>query len=290
MELKNLIKRMLDENSFNYCEYFGCFDLAARSKEKIVFLKVLENIDSIQEDSANNLKILAGSISASSFIIGTHTSREKMRNNIIYERFEIPAVTPKTLESVINDEMPIIYRFRGGFFAEIDPDKLREKRIEKGLTQKDLAEKVGISKKSIYEHESKEMPASYKNVKKIESIIGEISKPVRICPSPNKIKSRPKHAFEKKVSQKLKSLGFAVSFVYKNPFNIIAEGKGLVCSDAEERSSLKKVMLLESFANTLEIPVIVITKEEVKTNLPYLQEKELYDLSEQRDILKLAKF
>jgi predicted transcriptional regulator len=45
---------------------------------------------------------------------------------------------------------PKIYRNRGGLYVEIDQEILRSTRKQKGLTQRELAEMVGINKKVIY--------------------------------------------------------------------------------------------------------------------------------------------
>ena len=52
------VESMLGNNGYDYSEFTGCFDIAARRQlptENILLLKVLENVDSFMEDHANNL-------------------------------------------------------------------------------------------------------------------------------------------------------------------------------------------------------------------------------------------
>jgi putative transcriptional regulator len=153
MQIMNDVEKSLERGGFEHCRCEGCFDIAAR-RDFTIFLKVLNNVDSIQESQANNLKIISKGFDAAVAVVGLRTRRESLRDNVVYERFDIPTFTPPTLENIIaNDRLPYIYRRRGGFFAEIDPARLKAGRQKAGLSQAGLADRVGVTKKNIYEHE-----------------------------------------------------------------------------------------------------------------------------------------
>ena len=267
--LKEEVTEMLEENDFEYAEYSGCFDVIAR-RDCIFLLKILHNIDSFQSEQANNLKVLSSQLVACSFIIGEHTTRESLKNGVVYGRFEVPAVTPKTFGNIINNDMPKIFRFRGGLFAEISPEKLRESRLKAGLTQKELAENVGITKKSVYEHEKSRMPADYETVKKLERAIGIVTEPVGMNFGSD-VKRNAKTMFEVVVSKDLRCIGFGVDFVHQSPFNIIAsEEKFMVLSDAEENASKRRLQSLSDFSCVAKKPVITVTREEISSYFPSL--------------------
>ncbi len=286
-DLKEEVADILEENDFNYCEYSGCFDIIAR-KNDILLLKVLRNIDSFQSEQAENLKILSRHLVANSFLIGDHTTREPLQNGIVYERFDIPTVTVRTFERVIHNNTPAVFRFRGGLYAQIDPERLREKRMKAGMTQDSLAKKVGVTKKSIYEHEKNDMAAEYNIVKRIEKLIGMVTEPVKTN-FDSDVKKNAKTRFEAAVSKDLRIIGFDVDFVHQSPFNIIAsEGKAMVLSEAQERLSRGKIQRLADLSAIAKKSAVAITREEMNSDLPSITEKDLKGMSK-KEFLKAAR-
>src|SRR3989338_7517700 len=136
------VEKILEDHNYKYYEWRGCFDIVASNRSSTCILKILDNVDSIQEDQANNLKILSSNISAFTAIIGTHTRRDTLEDEILYERYGIPTMTPDTFSDILYEKMPHVYRTRGGLFIEIDPIKLRQARKKTGLSQKQLADKI----------------------------------------------------------------------------------------------------------------------------------------------------
>jgi putative transcriptional regulator len=274
--LMDEVEEILEDAGFNYCECRGCFDIAARRKS-ILLLKVLANVDSFQEDQADNLKILSGSLSARTMVVGLCTRREELSDNIIYERFDIPTVSPGTLESMLHGGLPGIYRFRGGVFAEIDPLKLRKAREDVGLSQSELAKKVGVTKKSIYEHESEKMKMVYDNAVKLEKVLKvRIIAPLEVKAS-YFVESSPRTVFESKVSRNFVNMGFETDSVYRSPFNMIARGPFHILSDVEENEKMieRNVPYIAEFSRLTEKSAVIVTKSEVNFNVPSIKEADL---------------
>ncbi len=285
--LREEVAGILEENDFNYYEYSGCFDIIAR-KSDILLLKVLHNIDSFQSEQAENLKILSRQLVAHSFLIGDHTTREPLQNGIVYERFDIPTITVNTFKNVIHNNNPTVFRFRGGLYAQIDSERLKEKRMKSNMTQSELAKKVGVTKKSIYEHEKKDMAAEYEIVKRIERIVGVVTEPVRTG-FDSDVKKSAKTRFEAVVSKDLRGIGFDVDFVHQSPFNIIAsEGKVMVLSEAQECLSKDRLQSLADLSDITKKSAVAITKEEMNSDLPSVTEKELKKMSK-KEFLKAVR-
>ena len=283
------IEEILDENGFRYCEYSGCFDIAAR-KESLMLFKVLTNVDSFQEEQADNLKVLSKSLDARSFLVGLHTRRERLSDNIIYDRFDVPTVNPSTLEKILHGNMPSVYRFRGGLFVEIDPLKLRKAREETGLSQSQLAQNAGITKKSIYEHESRKMGIVKETAVKLEKILNtRIISPVNLEDYTTE-EMAPKSIFENKVSRNFRRMGFDTGSVYQSPFNMIASAKITLLSDVEEnhKKAEKNISYIENFSRLSKKSAIIVTKEEANFDIPTIREEDLAEMKS-TDILKLIK-
>lgn len=283
------VENILEKGGFDYCVYGGCFDVAAR-RDFTLFLKILGNVDSLHENQARNLKILSKDFNATVALIGNHTRRENLNDNVIYERFEIPTFTPATLESIIiNDMFPFLYRFRGGVFAEINPDKLRSNRTKAGLTQEELAEKVGTTKKSIYEHEHSRKKTIYTTVKKIEMLIGDVTNPLTLHVDFSDAFNEPKDRFEEIVSNDFKRIGFRADYIYQAPFNIIAKDeKIMILSKADENKKRieKDVPHIAKLSEIVKLPALAVTKENMELDIPTIKEEELREIHHTRELRK----
>jgi putative transcriptional regulator len=285
------VERSLDKHDWTWAEWtgHGCFSLAA-SKKTVMLLKVLENVDSFMPEQAKNLKILSENLDASAALIGKHTRYESLRNYIIYDRFEVPTFTHGTLEAVLDSDLPHVLRDRGGLFVGVDPKKLRDARKNAGLTQFQLAEQAGVTKKAIYEHENRRMKMRSSIAGRIEKLIGEeITIPFTMKALETDETNAPQNMFESNVGRTLHKIGFTVSFVYKNPFNIIAEERTAILSDAEPVTRIKrKAEALAKMAETVKRPAIAITDEPVDLKIPTISRRLLNELTP-RDVRKLAK-
>jgi putative transcriptional regulator len=285
------VEDALEEGGFDYCRYSGCFDIAAR-KTSMMLIKVLANIDSFQEEQANNLKVISKHLEATSLLVCLHTRRERLSDKILYERFEIPTMTPGAFETVIhNDTFPSIYRFRGGLFVEINPKSLRTARENAGLTQEQLAEKVGITKKSVYEHEKKKIKIEYDNAVRMEKALKTgLIEPGKQTSFEN-VWSSPKTKFETKVYKKFRSIGFDADAVYQSPFNMLAkDSKALLLSDVEEKAknAKRKVESIKQFCDVSNKPAVIITKEEASFDLPTVTERDFLEMN-QKDVRKIVR-
>lgn len=285
------VEKILDERDYVYQEWNGCFDIVARRRDDVCLLKVLDNVDSIQEEQANNLKMLSHNICAFTAIIGTHTRREMLNDDVVYERYGIPAITTDTLSNILDNNIPKIYRTRGGLFNNINSEEFKKSRKKHNLTQKQLAEKVGVTKKFIYEHEKTNMLSDREIVIKLEKMLNaSISTDIDIS-SGSFDQNDPVSLFEKEVSKVLKGMGFSTDLIHQTPFNIIAKEKFMVLSDVEdnEKRIMKNMNALKSFSEITKNPAIIISKnDDIESELPVVDFKDLEQLniSDLKRILK----
>ena len=285
-------EKLLEDQGYVSCRYRGCFDIAAK-KDRILFLKIMQNIDSFSEEQARNLSILANRMGATAFLIGKNTTREKLREGIVYERFGLPAICFGTFRLFLEEGIfPRLYRKRGGLFVSIDRDILREARKGKGLTQRELAEMVGISKKAIYEHEARNLKMMLSIAQKIESILSKKVITELDMAELGTLHSRPGDVLEKKVGTDLKKLGFETDFVKQAPVDIVAKKEALLVSDveADRKRLMKRTEKLKEFIKVTDKPAVVIT-EKIKdrdSEIPIVERKELGEMSSKR-LFKIAK-
>ena len=292
-DLKSKVKKFLEDAGYVTCEYRGCFDIAAK-KKKILLIKILKNIDSFLPEQAKNLKIISNNLDANPIIVGETTTREKLKESIVYERFEVPVVSIAAFENIIvNKIFPKIYRDRGGLYVEIDSDMLKERRQKKNLTQMELAEMVGINKKVIYEHEKKNLRMVLDIAERLEKSLNEkLIKPTEVFKKFEE-KGRPKDIIEKRVGSDFKKLGFDVDYA-KGPYDVFAKEKKALLTDIEmsKRKLKKEAETLKGFVRVTGKPAILLTKdfkEEELLGIPVLKIKKLKEIEDKEEILDIVK-
>jgi len=292
-DIKQQTQNILERSDYVTCEYRGCFDIAAK-KENLLLLKTLLNVDSFQREQAKNLKIISNNLDAHPFLIGMNMREGKLQYGIVYERFELPTVSLKTFEDLIFSSIfPRIYRDRGGFYVEIDSQILKETRKRKGMSQRELAEAVGINKKVIYEHEKKQLRMVLSIAERIEQILNKkIIKTVNIFKTYEE-HGEPKDSIEKNVGEKLEKLGFKIDFVNKAPLDLFAKENLLMVSEIElnKRRMIKRAADLKDFIKIVNKPAILITektKEQEVLGIPLIESRNLEDL-DSKELLKIAK-
>ncbi len=130
------------------------FDVLARDARHFYVVKVLGNIEGLTARTAGDLAHVAGVLHATPLVVGQMMKQSPLKDGVTYTRHGTLVVTPDTLSSILADEYTGTYAIRGNYCLPIDAAKLASLRRERGLNQQDLADRIGVSKQSIYRYES----------------------------------------------------------------------------------------------------------------------------------------
>ena len=135
-----------------------CFDVLARRNEQILLIKVLEDVNSISRQYAEEMISIASYINASPLIIAEKAGG-KLEDNIVYSRFDMYTLNLNTFLNCINNKFPFIKRSQAGLTASIVGKKLKEKREELGYSLNALSKKLGVTSRMVmkYENENSEV-------------------------------------------------------------------------------------------------------------------------------------
>ncbi len=151
----------------------SCFDLAAHRRKQLAFIKVYVNIGNVSAKDASELQKISACFSATCLIIGEKTRRKPLEDDTVYCRHNIYAITAKTLEDmVLNEVHPLVAAGPGGYYIELDGNLVRKRRQELELSVGKLAEMLGISRRTLYGYERGMAKASVSTAYKIEWILG----------------------------------------------------------------------------------------------------------------------
>lgn len=212
----------------------SCFDLLARKDSILIILKILVNIDSLTSTQAEELSKIAGTFLASPIIIGLKSKHYYLEDDVVYERHEIPVITPQTLCNIIvNDIHPEIFAKRGGYYVKINGKLLRQLREQKNLSLKELADLSHVSRETIYRYEQGNSQTYPETVLMLEEIL---QKPITL--SINLLDANNKNSLDKKIQEpkELIKLGYDVKSSQKTPFDAISEST----ENAKEISKLQE--------------------------------------------------
>ncbi len=285
------------------CTNFNfCLDAAARGEGKRILAKATGNVDKIDEEMASELRVVGTALEASSLIVGSRTQHGTLEENVVYERHGIPTVTMDTFRRVLNDDdLPYIHARRGGFFVSLDGGRLREARERMRLSLGELAERVGVTRRAIYEYERMGMTAALPTVERLERVLeSDVALPQDILNWKGDEPARPPRPAtgeKKDLVESLNLAGFRAYPLAKAPFDIIAkEGESKIGLLQEEtlsqNQSLGRVRVAKTIAEFLDTLFMVITQREVAGEIegvPVIAEKALKEARNPEAVMDLAK-
>lgn len=276
----------------------ACFDIAASRLFLLLFLKVVVNIDTITEEQVEDLKRLARFFNASPLIVGLKSKNTDLEEGVVYERFGVYALRPETLYEIIaENELPAVFAERGGLYVRINGQLLRALREKHGYSVGELAELVGVSRKSILNYERNESAVSLEVAMRLEEIFNEaLAEPINVLNASleTKLDAEPENPLEKEIFEHLKSLGLGVVKVKRAPFNAVSredELKILTGIDEKKtRSTVKRAEMVAEvgkIVNSEGVFILEKTKTEVVGEIPIIPKESLKEVRDADELIEM---
>jgi putative transcriptional regulator len=251
-----------------------CFDLAAQGKKQLIFLKIHANIGNTCLNDAAELQKISGCFSALPLIVGEKTRRKPLEDDTVYTRYDVCAITSKTLEDMLlRGVHPLVEAGPGGYYIKLDGSLIRKRRQELGLSVGKLAEMVGISRRTLYGYEREMAKASVPAAYRLEWILGAsvvqttdvFQGPERVCFLATARRIIAKHRLLKAVFRKFAQFDFKVTSTGRAPFDFIARcpEKGLKIiggvADVGERNVDQRIKEITSLGEIIGAHAVFIT-------------------------------
>ena len=120
-EILGFTEQILEKAGFRLSQGFHsrpcCFDLAAHGEKKLIFLKIHPNIGNICLNEAAELQKISGCFSAIPLIVGEKSRRKPLEDDTVYSRYDVCAITVKTLEDILlRGVYPLVEAGPGGYY------------------------------------------------------------------------------------------------------------------------------------------------------------------------------
>jgi len=280
----------------------SCFDFAARRRSQLAFIKVPVNIGSVSGIDASELRSISACFSAAPLFICDKAREKPLEDDTVYTRYEVYAVTPKTVGDVVfRDMQPLIGAGPGGYYVSLDGEVIKKRRQKLGLSAGKLAELMGTSRRTVYGYERGMTKASVATVYNLEWILGvPVVKSIDVFePPPPDIglfatarRVICKNRFLKAVLKKLVRCNVRVALTRRAPFDFIAQfpenGLNVIggVADTREKDVDRRTMEIMSVSEIVKAQPIFITDRRhiPENNIPLIRQEELLRLRLPEDI------
>jgi predicted transcriptional regulator len=162
-----------------------CFELIAEHlshQQPNMIIKIIDNIDTMKPPYIHELKLLSSLIRALPVLLAKVNRRDPLEDNVIYNRKELLAINLATFENLLrHPALPLAVAKQGGFFFDVDGEKIQKLREKHNLSRQDLANKLEVTTKTISQYELNKMRASRDHAAFLEKLFGEsIVQPSRL--------------------------------------------------------------------------------------------------------------
>lgn len=281
----------------------SCFCLAARRGARLTLLKVQPDLGNISQRDASELKTISSCFFGTSLFVSNKTREKPLEDDTVYTRYNVYAVTLKTLEDVVSREMlPLVEAGPGGCFVQLDGDAVRRRRQKLGLSVGKLAEQLGISRRTLYGYERGMAKASVSAAYNLEWVLGiplvksiDIFQPI---PSDTGFFAAAKRVIVKNrflriVLKKLAQCHFNVAPTTRAPFDFIAQSPesqlnivgGVTCR--EEKDVDQRAREILSVSEVVKAQPVFVTDGKLVPNndIPLIRSEELNKIKQPEDLI-----
>ncbi len=309
------VYQLLNKEGFETSNIYdqSCFDIVARKKLLILLLKILVNIDTINEAHVEEIRQISNVFLASPIIVGVKSKNHILEEDVVYERHGLPAIGLETLKNmIVYDEYPEILADRGGYYVQINGNVLKEYREEYNLSLKDLADLAHVSRATMYKYENGMVRANTETAMLLEEILNtkitldiDLFEPYQ---EDIKLKADTSNLNQTQGSnaQNLAKLGFGVVSTNKSPFDALAKAEmatkkkenpliaNLNVQDEQNTKTLKKmaVSLKDLSLVTSSDPFFVLKDDRIKDSIdgiPVIKSWEMKEVENSKEFLRLIR-
>ncbi len=295
-----------------------CFDLLVKKDELVFSVKIFNNIDNLNRGVIRDIKSLSSILKSKPILIGIKNRYQKLEDNTIYIREDLPFITLNTFENLINKRYPHILARRGRGVVFLDGSLMKTVREEHSLTRKQLSEQLGVTKRTICAYENESMRPSERIAKKILEILenNDIFKKIDVFRWPVKeniddkevLEEKELSGFEAHVQDIIKDIGIS-SYWYKKgpiPFKLSIYSKSASLklksfyplfsgiSEGQNKFNEMSFKCLKVFTNLFHKTSLFIINNNIQVpeifkndNIPIVKIKKLEKIDDEEEFIEL---
>src|SRR6266571_4553505 len=195
-----------------------CFDFVARRDDTLLIVKVLQNVDALNKETARE-----------PLVVGERSGTGSLEDGVIYTRFGVSILSRRTLGEFLEEGVPpFLYSAPGGLYVRLDADALRRLREERRVSLGTLADIAGVTRRTIQMY-LEGMSATMEVAMRLEEFLNESLvmpvDPFALLADPAAREERlPQiEGFEREMFERLERLGYRVLRTVRSPFDALSK-------------------------------------------------------------------
>jgi len=268
-------------------------------------MKVQPDLGNISRSDAAELRTIVAHFSGTSLFVSDKTREKPLEDDTVYTRYNVYAVTPKTLENVVSHKMlPLVEAGPGGCFVRLNCEAVRKRRQKLGLSVGKLAEQLGVSRRTLYGYERGMAKASVLAAYNLEWILS-----IPVVTSIDIFEHVPsdvgffaaakraivKNRFLKTVLKRLVKCHFNVALTTRAPFDFIAQSQesklniiGGVAQE-EEKDLDQRAREILSISEIVKAQPVFVTDGKLTPTyaIPLIDTEQLAGIKQPQDLVAL---
>lgn len=205
-----------------------CFDLVARRDDTLLIVKVLQNVDALDKETAHELVRIARILEGSPIVVGERSGTGPLEDGVTYTRFGVPILSRRTLSDFLEEGVPpFLYSAPGGLYVRLDAELLKRLREERQVSLGTLADIAGVTRRTIQMY-LEGMSATMEVALRLEEFLNEsLVLPVDPFAFPSGSTGREERlprleGFERELFHRLERLGYRVLRTVRSPFDALS--------------------------------------------------------------------
>jgi len=267
------------------------FDFVARKDNMLLIVKVLNNIDAMNEDVARELISISRFLDGVPVVVGKRSCSSMLEDDVVYFRYGVPIMTYATLENYLQGIPPFVSAAPGGFYVNIDGEMLRRIRKERGYSVGHLARVVGVSRRAIRMYEEGER-ASIEVAERMAELMGpDFIKPINLWEEIWKEELSIKREIHHEMLKIVEKMGAFIFPTQRSPFHAISEmlDERLIVG-VNERRIEEKARLIANISKVVERDSVIFMEKFGRKNIegvPVIKKEELKRIRDMEKLIEL---
>jgi len=284
-----------------------CFDGIVDEGATRIAIKISLTIDNVETHALEELSRICPILKCNPLIIGERTRKRGLQDGVVHTRGSIPAITLETLRRLLEERIfPLIVAKKGGIYAIVNGQKLKEAREALHFSRGDVAEEMGLSRRAVYEYERGTISPTIDVALRLEKLLkANLIEPI----NPLKLDSvsetlgttseivGKQTQLAKKALEMLSRLGFQSTLTNESPFDMLTSlRKQVLLSYLKhplEQFDEKRLIFLANLADVLDEEPAIITSDhssvETINGIPVVYLKELLAIEDPKEFITLIR-
>ena len=267
------------------------FDFVARKDNMLMIVKVLNNIDSINEEVAKELLSISRFLDGVPVVVGRRNCSSLLEDDVVYFRYGVPIMTYETLKNYLQGMPPLITAAPGGFYVNIDGDVFHRIRNEMGYSVGHLARIAGVSRRAIRMYEEGER-ATIEVAERLAELMGtDFIKPINLWEEVWKEEVELRREINNEILRIVEKMGALIFPTHRSPFHAISEmlNERIIVGIKENRIK-EKARLIANISKVAERDSVIFmehfSKEKIE-GVPVVNKEELRRIRDMEALIEL---